>query len=364
MEGYYFNTDADQELSQCIVNIINEAKTYIKTGNLWFRDANTINALKSAARRGVAVFVLSNIQGSESRKDNANFDKNQNDPHLANLSELAECGIHVKCLNELHAKFLIADGTTGLIMSVNYTYDSLYANPENGVRIGNSELSELERVFDTIYTYADIQLKRDEKGYNYDITKKLLPPKIFDNIGSNSRLLMTFACARTKKKGSDGKKGKNFKNCNVHTLYRAIVDAINNAQRYVTILSYSYAGINNMPELRHALINAAERGIKIQLLYRNDAAKSDVSKWEKELDNLIRSLKGSAVRIGIKKNHAKCVLTEKEGLMFTANINADMGMKANFELGVRLTDNQRLQAVEKINKLLLPIRKAKDIPQH
>ena len=177
MEGYYFNTDAEQELTQCIVNIINEAKTYIKTGNLWFRDANTINALKSATRRGVAVFVLSNIQGSESRKDNAGFNQNQNDPHLANLSELAECGIHVKCINELHAKFLIADGTAGLIMSVNYTYDSLYGNPENGVRIGNSELTELERVFDTIYTYADIQLKRGEKGYNYDITKNFYRQK-------------------------------------------------------------------------------------------------------------------------------------------------------------------------------------------
>ncbi len=347
MEGYYFNTDADQELTQCIVNIINEAKTYIKTGNLWFRDANTINALKSAARRGVAVFVLSNIQGSESRKDNAGFNQNQNDPHLANLSELAECGIHVKCINELHAKFLIADGTAGLIMSVNYTYDSLYGNPENGVRIGNSELTELERVFDTIYTYADIQLKRGEKGYNYDITKKLLPPKIFDNIGSNSRLLMTFACARTKK----GKDETNFKNCNLHTFYRSIVDAINNAQRYVTILSYSYAGINKMPELSNALIDAATRGVKIKLFYRNDDEPNRVSKWEKELDGLIRNLKGSVIRIGIEKNHAKCVLTEKEGLMFTANINADMGMKANFELGVRLTENQRLQAVEKIKEI-------------
>lgn len=37
--------------------------------------------------------------------------------------------------------------------------------------------------------------------------------------------------------------------------------------------------------------------------------------------------------------------------MFTANINADMGMKANFELGVRLTENQRLQAVEKIKEI-------------
>lgn len=341
MERYYFNTDMSHELSQRIVNMINGARVYIKTGNFFFRETSIIDALKSAAKRGVAVFVLSNLQGADLMNDTIGFNSKQNDPHLSNLSELAICGIHVKCLNELHAKFLIADGEAGLVMSANYTYDSLQGNPENGVEINGAEVNDLERVFDTAYTYADIKLGRNESGYIFNRTKKPVPLHAFDNLGRDSRLLMTLACKNKKK--------TNFGPCNVHTLYDAIVKAVDNAQRSITILSYSYVGLDKMQRLHRALINAVARGVEIKLFYRNDEVREKVEEWENELNKLIT--KGAAVKIGIEKNHAKCILTERDGLMFTANINP-LGMKTGFELGIRLTDNQRLQALEALQEYI------------
>ena len=61
MSKYLINDKTSRELTHSIVETIRAAREYIKTGNFLFQDASIINELKEAMRRGVAVFILSNI---------------------------------------------------------------------------------------------------------------------------------------------------------------------------------------------------------------------------------------------------------------------------------------------------------------
>ena len=349
MENYYFNTETNDALSKRIVNVINGAKKYVKTGNFFFREEKIINALKAAAMRGVAVFVLSNLHKAEEQKAEREFSRGDNDPHLSNLYELVKCGVHVRCVRELHAKFLLADGVEGLVMSANYTYESLWCNPENGVDLRRKEIWDLERVFDTIYTYADFQLVRDKSRYMLAIKNSVVPVGTFNCIGQNSKLLMTLIGKKEDEKGRPIK--TNFSECKVSTLYDTIIDVINEANKDVCILSYSFVALDKLPELEEALVKASLRGANILLLYRDDAEKCKVEKWEKQLDELREKIPGGAKKVGIHNNHAKCILTEHLGLLFTGNIDGDNGMKSGFELGVYLDEVQRVDAWRVVNEM-------------
>lgn len=131
---YYLNTYSTYPLTERIKQIIRGAKKYIKTGNFFFREPGMLEELKTACQRGVVVFILSNLQENENRFVAGNkFKKEEYDPHIPNLMDLVSIGAHVRCISELHAKFILADGEIGMIMSSNYTINSLYGNPECGV---------------------------------------------------------------------------------------------------------------------------------------------------------------------------------------------------------------------------------------
>ena len=125
----YYSTKERQVLTEKIISLIQGAKKYLKTGNFFFRDETIQKELLNAAGRGVAVFVLSNLTGNENRGAMITDIRAETDPHITNLHSLEKEGVHVHLCRDLHAKFLIADGNNGLIMSANYTPDSLHGNP-------------------------------------------------------------------------------------------------------------------------------------------------------------------------------------------------------------------------------------------
>lgn len=336
---YYLNTSSTYPLTERIKQIIRGAKKYIKTGNFFFREPGMLEELKAACQRGVVVFILSNLQENENRFVAGNqFKKSEYDPHIPNLMDLVSMGAHVRCIGELHAKFILADGEVGMIMSSNYTIDSLYGNPECGVDLFNDDCNYLERLFDTIFTHADTRLvgrKKDGDGYVFKSYLSLIDPMVFQDNETN--ILLTLAPGNNTE--------TNLANCNMTSLYREIAKMINDAKKRISLAAYSFREIDKLPLIKNALVKAVNRNLEILLIYN-----SDVGRVEREISQLQTELQGIK-SLGIPKNHAKFLLTEEEGIIFTANIDGKAGLLNGFELGVRLSKFQYDQCVNGLHEL-------------
>jgi len=341
-QQFYLNTYSERPLTDRIIQIIHGARYYIKTGNFFFREPGIMEELKDACRRGVTIFILSNLRDDIDRLPAGNkLGKSEYDPHLPNLADLVELGAHVRFISELHAKFIVADGTLGMIMSSNYTKDSLKGNPECGVDLNAEDTKYLGGVFDTIFSHADIKLQgRDHHGY---VLKRIVDPVEADCFDEgNPNVLLTLGAAT----GEDGiREQTNFVDCNIQDIYQAIANTINEANEWIIMAAYSFRNLSKLPLIRSALINAAERQVAINIVC-NDSVEYSMKEIAR-MEQAIPSLKAE----GFPKNHAKFLLTESEGLMFTANIDGKAGLLSGFELGVYLSDLQWQQAVEGLRLL-------------
>ena len=182
MSSYLINGNGKVFLTEGIKKVIREAKTYIKACNFLFQDKDIIQLLKEAAKRGVAIFIISNIRLQDYQEDSAGNNYG-NDTTLPNLNDLKLLGCHVHLLKELHAKFIISDGEQGIIMSANFASNSINKNTETGVFVYEEELEDLEYVFEKLYLSSDItDIDRNEyrnilsKHVNYvklDVTQHL-----------------------------------------------------------------------------------------------------------------------------------------------------------------------------------------------
>lgn len=339
---FYFSNKENQSLADGIFGLIRNATKYIKTGNFFFRDPKIHSELLKAADRGVAIFVLSNLTGNENRGYRDTKAKAESDPHIVHLHEMEQKGIHVHLCRDLHAKFLISDGTQGLIMSANYTPDSLYGNPENGVDVSGIELSHLEDVFDELYLHPDTVLQGDGQRYRYAEKNDPIPSGSFDNIGSGSKLLITIS----------SKASSNLRECHYRTIYDKILNVINESRAYLHIISWSFSGIEKLPEFTEAIKAACDRGVKIRLYYGTKGESWQISRTQKQIGILKGNLKNSIEDVALKDNHAKCVLSEKEGLMFTSNIDGENGLLTGFELGCVLSESERTSALVQLKNII------------
>lgn len=340
-QNFYFNNPESTELTDRIFQLISQAENYIKTGNFFFQDPKFHAALLKAAKRGVAIFILSNLSGNENRSDtSARYAKVETDPHIPNLHELHRNGIHVRCNDNLHAKFLLCDGTAGLLMSANYTPNSLYGNPESGIDLSGQELADMEFVFDKLFTGADIKLSEDGKQYRYLRSENPLPADTFDKVGTASRLRLTAA----------SKMQTNLAACRVRTLYDSIIDIIRKAKRELMIVSWSFNQVKQLPEFQSALQAAIQRGVDVHLYYNNEAEQHKVKRTETQLKELLGTVPFQRICHPFPYNHSKFVLSEQDGILFTANIDGRSGLTSGFELGCLLNKDQRNKALSRIKQ--------------
>lgn len=339
---FYFSNIENQSLADGIFRLIRNAKSYVKTGNFFFRDPKIHSELAKAADRGVAIFVLSNLTGNENRGYRDTKVKAESDPHIVHLHEMEQKGIHVHLCRDLHAKFLIADGNQGMIMSANYTPDSLYGNPENGVDVSGVELSQLEDVFDELYLHPDTVLQSDGQRYRYAEKNEPIPSGTFDKIGTRSNLLITVS----------SKESSNLRECKYRTIYDKILHVIKGSKAYLHIISWSFSSVEKLPGFIEAIKEANNRGVKIHLYYGTKGEKWQIARTQKQIEVLIHNMKNSIEVIPLKDNHAKSVISEKEGLMFTANIDGDNGLLTGFELGCVLNENERTSALVQLKKIV------------
>lgn len=144
----------------------------------------------------------------------------------------------------------------------------------------------------------------------------------------------------------DGKiQDTNFCDCQITGIYDAINSTIEKAKKYVVLMAYSFRALHKLPKIRNALIDAAERGVSVILIYNSDNHGSQA-----EIEKL-RAVSSTINALGVPKNHAKILLTDKEAFLFTANIDGEAGLLSGFELGVFLDDTLWDEAREVINKI-------------
>lgn len=345
MEQHLFlNTYDSFPLTEHIMDMMRSAKKYIKTGNFMFREPDMKQEILNALNRGVVVFILSNLGEDAERLLGYNhFSKKEYDNHLPNLNDFAEQGAHVRCMGELHAKFLVVDGERSMVMSSNYTKDSLHGNPECGVDLDAENTNCLERIFDTLFVHADDKIEgRDKAGYRFSKVESFVNPNVFTEV-LKCEIKMTLAAIRQK----DGEiQDTNFCNCKIMEIYESISDMIKKAEEFIYLIAYSFKSLGKLPEIRSALIDAAKRGVSVYLIYNsgNSGSQEEIKK--------MRAISHGINGLGVPKNHAKLLLTDKDAMLFTANIDGEAGLLSGFELGVFLDDSLWDEAKEVINTIV------------
>lgn len=345
MEHLFLNTSDSFPLTERITEMMRSAKKYIKTGNFMFREPGMRQEILNALNRGIVVFILSNLGEDEERLMGYNrFSKKEYDPHLPNLNDFAEQGAHVRCMSELHAKFLVVDGDQGIVMSSNYTKDSLHGNPECGVDLDVKNSKYLERIFDTLFTHADDKIEgRDKFGYKFRKVVSLVDPNVFNDV-LKGNIRMTLAA----KQQEEGRiLDTNFCNCHITDIYDTISSNIRDAEKFVYLMAYSFRALHKLPKIRSALIDATVRGVSVNLIYNSDNHGSQAEL--KKLQVNFPVIKINA--LGVPKNHAKLLFTDKDAFVFTANIDGEAGLLSGFELGVSLHETLWDEAKKVINKI-------------
>lgn len=345
---YLINQDRQHSLTDRIKGLIENTQRYIKISSFLMQDATISEMLKELAASGkAAVFLISNKKDKESEeyRESTVLPKSKNDKnvgfdnHGRFLKDLFYSGIHVRLLDNLHAKFIISDGDKGLIMSANLAPGSLNRNVETGIEIDGIDVKELEYVFDTMYKHADIV--KFQGANRKDITVKVdnkLDPKAINNIAGNIRLTVASSSET------------NLNLCKVTSIYNSIIDIIRKAQKYVYIVTYHFKFRDDvLIEFMQAVRDARQRGVDI-ILYSN--TKTDVPSLKSSLSAIRELKKMGCVSFGDDKNHSKCVLSESKGILFTANIDAVDGMKNGFEVGYVMNQEQRKEAEQHINNII------------
>lgn len=342
--GHYYINDANRrELTDKILDMIRTAKSYIKISSFIMEDYQVVTELRKVAASGkVAVFVISNRNNKEGEEFKATSPKKSVEgihTHQMFLQNLFYSGAHVRLLENLHAKFILADGKEAILMSANIAANSLTKNVETGITLAGDDQKDLELIFDTMYNYADIV--HFGKSDNSDVVKKSvrkLPNEIFSGLIGHVKLTAI------------SKFDTNLSECHQTTLYDAIIRIIDDAQSFVYIVTWVFKDKRNtLFKLQKAIDKAIKRGVKVMLFCNNN-----VSAFNQSLQEQYIYLMGSkgCEAYSNNNNHSKCVLSEKEGILFTANIDGNNGLLEGFEVGCMMDKEQHQQALNHVKELI------------
>lgn len=350
---YLIAGNAVNELTKAIKKAIEGAQHYIKLSSFLMQDYGVVEAIRKKSEEGrAAIFVLSNKKDKESEEYVETYKANGNninrqvgfDNHQKFLKELFYSGIHVRLLDDLHAKFIICDGNYSILMSANIAPNSLHKNVETGVELGKEDTASLEKVFDVMYNHADIV--KFQGLLSKDVTIRInnkLRPDMLESLGGNLRLTV----------GSN--QNTNLSLCHINTIYNSIIHIINNAKECLYISTWHFKIKDGfLSEFMEALKKARDRHVDVFIYTNTDTPTPSVALSK---TNLKQFHMLGCKTFGDGLNHSKCVLSESEGIIFTANIDCVSGMSSGFEVGCMLTDEQRLLAKQHIESQIGKIMK-------
>lgn len=339
MSNIFYNNNARRNLTDEVIRQIRTAKTWVKACNLLFDDPNILKELSDALGRGVAVFILTNLEGvsgevyteiSTGKKRHAK-QTTQNLFHSQAIKQLYRAGAHISGLDGLHAKFLLSDTGNGLITSLNFTPNSVDKISELGIMLTGKEFDETEEIFDHLFLRPDrFRFASYDTHFSYERPSDTIDS---DHLSRLSKIKMTLA-------PTDRGHGGALAECNIHDLRDEIFDIINSTEKgeclYVATYSLDSGAVGpNAEKLSDVLINAKKRGVRLKIVMRED---------KKQI------VKGIFIHYH-KDNHAKVVMNAKRGILFTGNLTTE-SFENGFDLGVTLAPEQISEARIFIDKLI------------
>ena len=327
-ETIFITQNNNVRLKEEIITIINNSMTVLKICSFIITDKEIFDLiLEKATSTNIAIFILTQLDKSKLNNltSLSEFltEEELNDKtstiHLNNIKKLYDNGVHVRASESAHAKFIIADRDFGFIMSANLTTPSLNENTESGVYLDKNSSEELDKLFDLIYI----------KGTNYtkfiDSAKKnkmmVVNTEVnyaFDNLpkATDSNLRFTYLDIAT-------------------NLLDEIINIIDNANEYLYLSTYSIVGLQHIQKLVDTIENAVIRGVKVFLFCRGMNYRNDHLSASEVLARIGCEIFGNF------DNHSKGVISETDGLIFTANIDGNHGLINGFEVGCKLNEKQR-----------------------
>jgi len=318
-------TDKRKQLKSYIISKIRVVRESIKLCSFILTDEEIVNELISAiSKRNIAVFVLTQLDDSKfntsflSEEELEEISNTSGNIHLGFIKSLYEAGAHVRAAENLHAKYIVFDREEAFITSANITTDSLNKNTELGfVCRQRSTVCDFDSLFDLIFQHGTQYEKfiKTGKGKQWvvktdnDIRREWFP------ITESSSLKFTFDKIE-------------------NSIYSEIIRIIEESKTEILLSTYSIVYLESLPEFTTAIKDAIARNVTIKIFCRAMNHRPDHLKCVKELDSMGCQIFGDVL------NHAKGVINEKEGLIFTANIDGKHGLKDGFEVGYNLNEEE------------------------
>lgn len=339
MNSIFYNNNAERNLTDEVVRQIRTANIWIKACNLLFDDPDILKELLDALGRGVAIFVLTNLEGVSGEVYTENLTGKkchakqtiQNLFHSQAIKQLYQAGAHISGLDGLHAKFILTDVGNGLVTSLNFTPNSVEKISELGVMLCGKEFDEAEEIFDHLFLRPDrFRFASYDTHFSYERPSDTIDS---DRLSRLSKIKMTLA-------PTERGRGDALSDCNIHDLRDEIFDIINSTNNgenlFVATYSLDPEAVGpNGEKLSDALINAKERGVLLNIVMREE---------KKQI------VKGVFIHYH-KDNHAKIVMNGNRGILFTGNLTTE-SFENGFDLGVTLTPVQIFEAKNFIDKLI------------
>jgi len=296
---------------QALLQTIHDAREVVLLSSFLLADKGLADALLQAADRGVRVYVLT---ASEHRLKSVgdgldDFDQRMAEEHKRLLDRLAD-RVLLRSAGHFHGKFLVADPKTvarGWLSTANFNR-ALVENVELGIELDQAAAKTLAGWFSWVF-WMEAQHELAKPGRLAGVNKppaEPLAPEGEEIFATTNRH---------------------------HSLRDKAISLIAEAKQEIIVSSYGW-------DLDHAIVTALlgkARFVKVTVLTRPRPAIRDAMK--------ALAAAGVAV-LAHDKLHAKAIVTESGGLVFTANLGAD-GLDHGFEVGVSLSD-QKLDEVRQI----------------
>lgn len=208
-------------------------------------------------------------------------------------------------------------------------------------------LSLSRYIFVNLFINSDVYLQESDNRHQSIRAKSPVSRSAFDSEHIKSGLRLTVA--QHSDADGDSPKATNLRYCDVHSIYDDIIGIINRSEEFVYIITWHFKALNRLPEFVDAVKCAIDRGVWISL-YSNTQQENYSQKESLRQIEFLESI-GCKSR-GDDNNHSKCVISESEGIIFTANIDGFRGMKSGFEVGCILQDEDLERAREYAQKLI------------
>lgn len=321
---YLYLTQEDNcSLKDEIINIIKQSKKVLKICSFILTDKEVFQALlEKAKENSVAIFILTQLDQnklySSSMLTEEELFENPSQSHLDCIKKLYDQGVHVRASTTAHAKFIISDREIAFFTSANLTTPSLSINTESGLYLEKPEVESLDLLFDVIFQKGTLYKKyltASKKKQFIIQSEDIIDPQWLPDV-EKSKLKYTYEIL-------------------TNSLYKEILRIILNADKYIFLSSYSIVNLEALPEFVEAIKKAISKKVEIYIFCRGMNYRPDHLKSCEKLANF------GCMIFGDFYNHSKGIINEKEGLIFTANIDGNHGLKDGFEIGALLNHSQR-----------------------